>query len=80
MLLQVRIAQQDNDNACLAHALASLCSIIESTTPGTIEATAEDGAAASVPAKHHAHLLRLLTRWEWTCMFKTYASRTAEHD
>lgn len=59
--LQVRIAQQANDDACLAHALASLCQIMAVTTPGTITSV---GQARGVPAaaRHHAQLNQLLHR------------------
>lgn len=59
--LQVRIAQQSSDDACLAHALASLCQILDATTPGTI--TSVGGARGPPPAaRHHAQLARLLQR------------------
>jgi hypothetical protein len=78
-LLQVRIAQQSSDDACLAHALASLCQILDATTPGTITSVTQ--APRSSPAARHYsqlnQLLRRCLRWVGVCMVRKGSTPTA---
>jgi hypothetical protein len=57
----VRIAQQAGDDACLAHALATLCAVLEATTPATMTSASRE-AGATPAAAHHAQLGQLLHR------------------
>ncbi|KAK9811686.1 hypothetical protein WJX72_008344 [[Myrmecia] bisecta] len=57
----VRIAQQHNDDASLAHALAALCRILASTSAAAAVPLAEP-TKLHASAAHHVQLLRLLRR------------------
>ena len=57
----MRIAQQSSDDVCLAHALASLCQILDATTPGTITSVSQ-APGASPAARHYCQLGQLLRR------------------
>lgn len=46
---------------CLAHALASLCQILDAATPGTIMSVSQ-APGASPAARHHSQLGQLLRR------------------
>ena len=58
----VRIAQQHNDNAALAHALAALCQILASSSPAATVQLTEPGTAQNSPSAHLSQLLKILKR------------------
>jgi hypothetical protein len=74
---QVRIAQQNGDHVCLAHALALLCQVLGDTTPTTITALSR-APGASPAARHQAQLAQLLRRclrWATGRVFSCHDSR-----
>lgn len=58
----MRAAQQAGDDSCLAHALAVLCQVMETATPGTTELQAGGPSAASPGEAHISELLLLQNR------------------
>ena len=71
----VRIAQQQNDNSALAHALAALCHILASAAPAAVTHLTEPGTAAAHPSGHLSQLLKILKRYgsgfyyySWVCV------------
>lgn len=59
----VRIAQQQNDNSALAHALAALCHILAVAAPAAVTQLTEAGTAAAHPSGHLSQLLKILKRY-----------------
>lgn len=60
----VRIAQQQGDDYCLVHALATLAHVMDITTPGTIQGIGDSNAHMKMlaAAKHYSQLRALLRR------------------
>ena len=64
----VRIAQQHNDNAALAHALGALCHILATAAPAAVTQLTEAGTAAAHPSAHLLQLLKILKRYAHTAV------------
>lgn len=58
----VRIAQQHNDNAALAHALAALCRILGIASPQAVAQLTEPSADRCDCMAHLSQLLKILRR------------------
>ena len=61
----VRIAQQQNDNVALAHALSALCHILATASPAAVTQLIESGAALTDPTAHLSQLLKILRRYSF---------------
>ena len=59
----VRIAQQHNDNAALAHALGALCRILATASPAAVTQLTEPGVGIANPTAQLSQLLKILKRY-----------------